>query len=147
MRDESISKAVIMIGSLIGAIVVVGIIVAIVYLTKDKVDEASNVMIGQANDAIESTYTQYDGDIVTGSEVLSAIGKFKSDTIFVAVNNGKATTYYYKNADGSDNTNTVALAKKKSDLSHYINPSANFLGAVTRDADTGTITGITFTKQ
>lgn len=147
MRDEAISKGAIMLGSIIGSIVIVGIIVTIVYLVKGKVNDATEVLTGEADSAIESTYTDYDGDTVTGTEVLSAISKFKNDTIFVAVDNGSGTlTYYWRDADLNANETTLSDAKSKSDLSKYITPSANFLGEVIRDDGTNAIKGITFTK-
>lgn len=148
MRDEAISKGAIMLGSIIGSIVIVAIIVGIVYLVKGKVNDATEVLVGEADSAIESVYTDYDGDIVKGTEVLSALSKFKNDTIFIAVDNGSGTTtYYYRDQNLAPTTNTIALAKQKTDLTHYINASTDFLGAVVRDANTNAIIGITFTKQ
>lgn len=148
MRDEAISKGAIMLGSIIGSIVIVAIIVGIVYLVKGKVNDATEVLIGEADSAIESVYTDYDGDIVKGTEVLSAISKFQNDTIYIAVDNGSGTTtYYYRDQNLAPTTNTIANAKQKTDLTRYINASTDFLGTVNRDPNTNAIIGITFIKQ
>ena len=146
MRDGGVPSAVLLIGGLMGAVLVVGVIIGIVMLAKGKADDASEQMVKQANDAINSIYTDYDQEIVSGSEVLTAIGKFKSDRIYVCVDNGKSTTYYYKNADGSENTNTIAKAKGD-DLNFRISTSADFLGECIYDTDIDDIIGIKFTKQ
>lgn len=144
MRDESVGKGIQLLGTIIGGILLVGAIIALVTFVITKVNSAKEQMGNEADSALEYQYLQYDGDVVTGSDVLTAITKFKNDTIYICVDNGLSTTYY--NLDASlQPANKVSFAKNKTDLNHYINPSTKFEGLV--NYDNGVIVGITFTKQ
>lgn len=96
----------------------------------------------------ESSYTQYDGEIVTGDQVVGIIKTLANDTICVAVSNGNSTTNYIYNPDlQSKATAKIADAQMTSKLATYINPTSKFLGAVVRDTNTQAITQLTFTIQ
>ena len=144
MRDESVGKGINLLGVIIGGIAIVSFILLIVYFVIDKGSDAKSKMGKQADDALNYEYTQYDGEVVTGAEVLTAITRFKSDTLYICVNNGLTTTYYNLDTNFQP-AEKVATAKNKGDLNHYINPSSKFTGEVNYDNDV--IVGITFTKQ
>jgi len=98
---------------------------------------------------LETEFTKYDATEITGSQVINAIKKYEQEgtAICITVNNGRASTVYVMTADLAQKApNRAADAKKKNDLNRYINPSTMYLGEVVRDTDTGTITGVTFTK-
>ena len=110
--------------------------------------DAQNVMLD------ESAYVDYDGAIVSGTEVVSFIKAHANDEICVTVNNGHSTTsYIYDSVDLTTKTGVgnIAQAQNKANLSTvYINPNSNYLGEVVRDAvdaTNGTIVGVNFTIQ
>lgn len=149
MRDESVGKGINLIGTIIVALLLVGVLVAVAYFVIAKVNSAKDDVGHQADAALNYKYEQYAGEQVTGSDVLTAITKFKNDTIYVCVNNGLTTTYYNLDANLQPNGESVALAKNKADLNHYINPSSHYEGEVNylNDDPNDVIMGITFTKQ
>lgn len=122
---------------------------------------AAVLMIRQGTDDLvstgttidESRYTDYDGALVTGTQVVSAIKYFANDEICITVNNGHATTsYIYDSTDLTSNTNVgqIAAAQTKSNINAYINPSSKYVGEIVRDAaggTKGTIVGINFNVQ
>ncbi len=149
MRDDSVGKGINLLGVIIGALLLVGVLIAIVYFVISKVNSAKDDIGKTTDTALNFKYEQYAGETVTGSEVLACISKFKSDTIYICVNNGLTTTYYNLDANLQPNGENVSLAKDKKDLNHYINPSSNYEGEVNylNDDPTDVILGITFTKQ
>ena len=111
----------------------------------------------------EADVTQYDGEIVTGSQVLGAIktleGKEVSIVVVQGVGSASYTYNYTASADtitasadtitaksATDRTNDYKAAKSKTS-SQYITPSARYTGSITRSKATGAITTLTFTKE
>lgn len=162
------------------AIVAVCILGAFIFTTVQSQKEAGNQAVNKTeemNTALdESTYTQYDGATVTGSQVLAAIKLMKNDGICVQVYNGGQMTQYLRKLDGAattavtstdteltavaagknakdgnngdqDYAKSIAAAKDKSDSKHYITPSAQYVGGIVRSKANGSIIGVTFTKQ
>ena len=120
---------------------------------RSNTNSANNVAaeMEQMNESLlETEFTKYDASEVTGSQVINAIKQYEQEKedICIIVNNGRSETEYVKTQDlSSEASAKIKDAKKKSDLSHYISPSAIFLGEVIRDVDTDTIIAIKFTKQ
>ena len=111
----------------------------------------------------ESKITIYDGQTVTGSQVLSAITILKDQPVVLCVDNGSGTNtpYIYTSqvawsADDAsmDSIGTKMTASQLSDAiikaqnpterTTYITPSAQFIGKVIRDKDTNAITALCF---
>lgn len=143
-------------------IIVVGVVVSAIlalwiYNSVREEKEAGDAALSQVaqmnNALLESQFTIYDGVQIKGSQVINAIRNYESqDTqINVVVNNGNGETSYCYDTDlkskiDSTNTSTnMKIYNDKSDMSTYINPSANFSGIVVRDDKTNTIIGIKFT--
>ena len=143
-------------------IIVVGVVVAAIlalwiYNSVREEKEAGDqalAQVAQMNNALlESQFTIYDGVQIKGSQVINAIRNFESqDTqINVVVNNGSGeTNYCYQSdlktkIDSTNSSTNMKIYNDKSDMSTYINPSANFSGVVVRDEKTNTIVGIKFT--
>lgn len=123
------------------------------YIAREARDTASSGA-GQINrlnaEFTESDKSMYDGIMVSGSEVVNVINKFKNDEICIKVQNKKVSfpTYYIYNMDEAKKTLTSASTSSlknaqstKSDF--YINPNAQFSGLVLRDAN-NVIIGIYF---
>lgn len=144
MRDDTVGKGINLVGVVIGALAFVGFLIAFVYFVIAKGKAVQSDLDKQTNDAMNYKYEQYEGEVVSGSEVLTAITQFKSDTIYILVDNGLSKNYYNLD-DNFAKANGVAFGKDKSDLTNYINPSSKFIGEVNYDNDV--IVGITFTKQ
>lgn len=113
--------------------------------------------IGKATDKVsdmgvtldESDITQYEGAVVSGTQVVAVIKNLENEDVCVEVVNGRTTgTYIY--TDESMTTRSelnVANAQQKTS-EYYINPNGKFLGSVIRDEATGgTITKLVFTIQ
>lgn len=99
----------------------------------------------------ESDKTMYDGLSVSGSEVLSAVNRFKTDDISIKVTTKKSVTYYNRvltNSDTELGTTSSAAIKDAQDILslYYINQRATFTGEVKRDAN-GTPIGISFVQN
>lgn len=146
MRDDSVGKGINLIGTVVVALLIVGVLIAFAYLVISKVNGAKDDVAQQADAALEYKYTSYEGEVVTGSDVLTAITKFKNDTLYICVDNGLTTTYYNLDANlTTAGAEKIATAKSKSDINHYINPSSHFVGEVMYQNDA--IVGIKFTKN
>lgn len=133
------------------AIVLACLVIGFVFMVWSSVKESGNTALTDTNNMVtqmdESKYTQYDGAIVTGSEVINVIKQHSMDDIYVSVDNGGgAVNYIFADrtltGDGAD----LALARDKTSTS-YISPNSKFLGEVDRDDVTNAILGIIFTRQ
>ena len=150
MKDDSVTKGILMLGGLIGAVIIVGIIVALVYLVKGKIEGATDTMVKQSDTALESIYTDYDGRTITGTELLSCISKFQEDEIYILVEKNGATYYFnyddsFNKADGTNGILKRADAEVKT-AGCYIASSSKFRGEVIKTPDKG-ICGIKFVLQ
>lgn len=98
----------------------------------------------------ESDKVMYDGLEVSGSEVVNVINKFKNGNIGIRVATKKKTvSYIYAvNADGNlgDSSSASVKEAQKTESANYINPNAQFIGEILRDAN-NTITGISFAQS
>ena len=82
----------------------------------------------------ESTYTQYDGATVTGSQVLSAIKLMKTDGVVVAVDNGSKTSYYLNTLTSTTGTNHGALNALANDTLNTAADNSGDLGCAATGA-------------
>lgn len=137
------------------AVVVLAVaLILVAFKVKDSSTKTIDSAIAQNNsfstELVESKFTQYDGQTVTGSDVINAIKSLKGEVVCVIVNNGKQETQYLYNAsltqDLTDDLSAMLKeAKNKQNMNKYINPAATFDGEIIRDSDTDAITGIRFT--
>lgn len=134
---------------LIGGLVIAVLIVSFAFIIYNNQKETSNAVINQGNrmniQLQESEWTQYDGTVITGAEVVNVIKRMQNSNTYVQVGEKK-----YCADDGlknvSDETFSEDLRAAKSKTSDaYINPSTMYEGKVDRD-DTKGIKGIIFTK-
>jgi hypothetical protein len=146
--------------SLKGLILAAGVIITCLivgigfYISREASAAATNGtgQISRMNKEVaESDKVMYDGLDVTGSEVINAINKYKSEDISVKVETKKSTVYYNRLLTNSDkelggessasvkNTQTITSA-------YYINQKAQFTGEILRDVN-DTIIGISFVQQ
>jgi len=112
-----------------------------------KIDKINNQMS-------EADITMYDGLEVSGTDVINAVNKFKSDktrlAIKVATNRNTTGAWFLFNGTTKDNL-TVAPATSMTDATDpanaaYITPNGRFTGVVDRDTN-GTIATLTFTQK
>lgn len=147
---------------IIAGIILAALLAAFAFTTWSNQQEAGNKAL-QQNDQqntqmLEAKYTQYDGETVAGSRVLSAIKLAKDGDVAICVNNGVAEySYIYDGLTSTATSFTVTGLTKKTTYSqdlanaknatsqYYIAQSANFVGTVVRDPNTNQITGIIFT--
>ena len=103
------------------AIVAACILGAFIFTTVQSQKEAGNSAINKVdtmNSTLdESTYTQYDGATVTGSQVLAAIKLLKTNGVAIIVDNGNQSTEYLNTitsdpAGGNENTGTWKTVTK-----------------------------------
>lgn len=139
----------------IGAIVIGLLFVSLAFILYNRMSTTMN-KAGQKLDAQntmldESAYTDYDGAIISGTELVSFIKTHANDQICITVNNGHTTTsYVYDSTDlSTKSTNSIVEAQNKANISTvYINPNSKYQGKIVRDdADSvnGTIVGVEFT--
>ena len=117
----------------------------------------------------EADVTQYDGEIVTGSQVLGAIKTLEGKEVSIAVIQGAiestaanpttlqsegGTTFIYNYTasdeavtakDSATRASNYASAKSKT-TSAYITPSANYRGSVIRSSTTNAIQQLIFQR-
>lgn len=146
--SESTRDALTIIGVAVAALILVGILLTAVYRSRDFSETANDKLANMTVAAEESDYTKYDGAIVSGSDVVSAIKYFDGVAdVCVTVTTSKGSyNYIYTGPDLQTRSDlSVANARNKTS-EYYINPGSKFLGSVVRDSD-GTITNIVFAVQ
>ncbi len=146
--------------SLKGLILAAGVIITCLivgigfYISREASAAATNGtgQISRMNKEVaESDKVMYDGLDVTGSEVINAINKYKSEDISVKVETKKSTVYYNRlltNSDKELGGESSASVKNTQTItsSYYINQKAQFTGEILRDVN-DTIIGISFVQQ
>jgi len=102
--------------------------------------------IGRATDKVsdisvqmdESQITQYEGAIVSGTQVVAAIKNLENEFICVTVNNGKTSaTYIYTDGSFSTKSDLSVANTQRKNSEYYINPNAKYIGKVERNEATG----------
>ena len=154
MRDDNAGAMIRTIGNVVLALLFVGALFGVWGYVSGFFDKAGNRMSEKSTTMDESQYLEYDGAIVSGTQVLSFIKAHSNAEICVKVNNGHTTTAYIyddENLATKNSIGTVAQAQNKANLSTvYINPNSKYLGKIVRDnVDTknGTIVAVEFTVQ
>ncbi len=146
--------------SLKGLILAAGVIITCLvvgigfYISREASSAATNGtgQISRMNKEIaESDKVMYDGLDVTGSEVVNAINKYKSEDIAVKVTTKKSVVYYNRmltNNDTEIGKESTASVKNTQTITsdYYINQKAQFTGEILRDVN-DTIIGISFIQQ
>lgn len=135
------------------AVLLACMVIGFVFLVWRSVKESGNSALTQTMDSVtqmdEAKYTQYDGLIVTGSEVVNLIRQHSNDDICIQVTTDGGT-YNYIRSDFTSLTGTtgedVANVRDKNSA-QYISPNKKFKGEVKSDEDTGAILGLIFTAQ
>ena len=156
--EENTSKPLMIAGGLILAMLIIGLAFTIYFTSKDTANNATSQISNLNVTLAESEYTQWEGMTVTGSQVVSLIRQFQTDTCAVIVNNGSGVTNYgnvltagYTTTTGTltanKSTKTASDATNKTDSTTYVAPSASYLCTVIRDGATDAITGLYFDKQ
>lgn len=124
------------------------------YIAREARDTAANGagQISKLNAEFnESDKVIYDGLMVSGSEVVNVINKFKNDAISIKVITKKGASFYnygLNNGESELGNEGGASVKEAQDSTSntYINPNEQFLGTVIRDVN-NTIIGISFFQQ
>lgn len=131
------------------AIVAACLLGAFIFTTVQSQREAGNSAVTKTekmNASLdESTYTQYDGATVTGSQVLAAIKALKGNqiTIIVQVSETVSPLTFDEQNDKMYSVNLKDAKDKSKEC--YITPSAKFTGEIVR-SDNGSIVAIKFTR-
>lgn len=135
-------------------LVVVGIITGIVIATSKKAQTLSDEINKTADNLLETKYTQYDGEAISGSSLLNLIKTTYSDDdeIYIQVKTKANTSGVSYVCDSTpkklEATAEKALIKDATTKSHnnYITPTAKFMGEVIRNSNEAII-GLVFEQQ
>ena len=104
------------------AIVAACLLGAFIFTTVQSQKESGNQAIAKTeamNTSLdESTFTQYDGATVTGSQVLSAIKLMKTEGVVVVVDNGNGVSQYLNHAT-SQYPKTMTYGNGRLSYSNY----------------------------
>lgn len=142
------------IAGIVLVLVIIGCIAGIVIFAVSKANTLTDDVNEQMDKIMETKYTQYDGEVISGSNLLNVIKTSYSDTepIFIQVKTLSNTSgvYYVCDStatplDEATERNLIKAAKTKSD-NNYIAPTGKFYGEVQRNKNGGII-GIVFTQQ
>ena len=140
----------------IGGLVLAALIVSSGFFIYNQQKETSDTVVAQ-NEKLntqlqEEEWTQYVGDLISGSQVVNVIKRMHDSGTYVSVSIGGAETYYIY----TDNTLSTKMTDeeyaqaltnaKKRGASTYINPNSDFMGTLDRDDVTDAILGIKFVK-
>ena len=167
MGDDNASATLKFAIGLVITMIVIAVVVVAFSFARSHANSAITSMSRDTSQIEESRYTQYDGQVVTGAEVLNIISKFEADDIYIGVQvspvttdtstltdqSKGTTTYILTNNDGSGVKNDTAAeadlmrrAKNNGDAT-YINPSSQFYGIINRNPETNAIIGISFFRM
>ncbi len=99
----------------------------------------------------EADVSMYDGTTVTGSEVINAINRYKSEEMGVIVTTKNNVVAYYNrkieggSLKGSSGCSSLRTAQIKSE-NNYINPTGKFEGTIRKNSNDAII-GISFQQK
>lgn len=144
--------------SIIAAIAIILLIImfafGIVTFAINKGNNLTNEISENIDSMMETEYTMYDGEVISGSNVTNLISNTfsSSDNVYILVKTkaNSSGVYYVCNADGerlesSVERNLVKNSKTKTN-DNYITPTGKFYGEIMRN-ENGAIVGIVFTQQ
>lgn len=137
---ENAVKAIIISATVIITLVIVSFAFLLLRQGEQFVQQSQNEIADMTAEMAESKYTQYHGAIKSGSEVSNVVKTYMDD-LDITIATKKSTTEYSSSSTAAELSKMIQESSDK-----YVNPSGEFLGEVTRDAN-GTITDITFTQQ
>lgn len=145
MSDDNASNAIkIAVGLVVTLLLISFIVVAVTSALKIGNNAMSQVSTTASN-MTEQKYTQYDGDLVTGDQVIGIVKSFAQDHISIIVDG--SGTYNWSEGDlQSPASDKIASAQIKGD-SHYISPTAYYTGEIIRDEATDAIIALKFTRM
>ena len=173
--DNVPSSAIMAIIAIVAACLIGAFIFTTVQSQKESGNAALTKVEGMNNQLDEADLTQYDGATVTGSQVKAAIKLLKDQQVSIQVINGTNVVQYNYQYGSNDTADSVAATKtaelkkivkgtpgtseiaatdgslytavptSKNNIG-YITPSAQYVGTITRDANTNVICQITFQK-
>lgn len=152
--EESSNKTMMIIAGLGSVLLVITFGFFIVNFAINKGNDITNTVSEKMDTVLESEYTQYDGEEITGSAVVNMIKTVdaSSDDIYVLVKTNANTSGVYYVCD-SNNTRLdadverglIKDARTKTN-NNYITPSEKFYGEVIRNQNKA-IVGVSFTQQ
>lgn len=161
--NNTVAKIILIIGAIIIACLIGGILIYTVLSRQEIGQESIRDVSATTNNFDESFYGQFDGSVVNGSSVLTAIKQAENSHLSVLVNNGKNTVAYFyglTSYDASKMTGVLGSYKggfsgskmaeyvsSKIQNGYYIDPSGFFVGGLIRDQNNGAVIGILFCKQ
>ena len=151
--SETTATALKFAAGIILAIVLVGIAIMVFTPAADSAKSVTNDFTNNTTELQDQKYLMYDNTVVSGSQVINAIRKFKGQEgeIGVEVTTGKSTNWYLstfnKEADTIAPIENTSLANATLNTHEdYINPSGMFDAVIERDKN-GVIRGIKFKQQ
>ncbi len=137
------------------ALLVIGVVVGIVLFAVSKANTLTNEITKTTDSVLETKFTQYDGENITGANVLNLIKTTYSEDneVYILVKNKSNSTgvYYCYKADltkftAAEQSAAIKKARSKADTGCYITPSGKFSGEVVRNSN-DTIVGLIFTQE
>ena len=134
------SKGIITIASIIGALIIAGLLFMGINYGNSFGKEKLNTVQDMEHKQTLKEYTDMDGrDDIRGSEVLTFLSAHEGDEVCITVTTGKGTkNYNYKDKSlatkEDDTSKMITKAKKKTDAG-YINPSGTFEASLEYDAN------------
>ncbi|MER2006154.1 MAG: ABC transporter permease [Psychrobacillus sp.] len=150
--SETTATALKFAAGIILAIVLVGIAIMVFTPAADSAKSVTNDFTNNTTELQDQKYLMYDNTVVSGSQVINAIRKFKGQEgeIGVEVTTGKSTNWYLstfnKEADTISPVETTLANATSNTHADYINPSGMFDAVIERDKN-GVIRGIKFKQQ
>lgn len=127
------------------------------FAVKFAIDKGKGI-VNEAGETIDTTletkYTMYDGEIISGSNVVNVISTTfsSSDNVYILVKTKEnpSGVYYVCDSDcerlDSDAERTLVRNSKTKTSANYITPTGKFYGEVMRN-DNEAIVGIVFTQE
>lgn len=148
--SETTATALKFAAGIILAIVLVGIAIMVFTPAADSAKSVTNDFTNNTTELQDQKYLMYDNTVVSGSQVINAIRKFKGQDgeIGVEVTTGKSTNWYLSNFANDTLTEVDTSLANATTNTHqdYINPSGMFDAVIERDSN-GVIRAIKFKQQ
>lgn len=154
--EESSNKVLFIIVGIVAVLLVISFGFLVVRSALAKGNNLTNAVNDKMDNVLESTFTQWEGETISGTQVLNVINETYTSTdpicIIVVTKSGPTTVTYCCDAVGTLNklasatqANLISNAKNKANAA-YVTPTGKFLGTVQRNAN-DTIVSVTFTQQ
>lgn len=144
MEDSGQNQLVSMAIGLILILLVGGVAFLIYRTSHGVVQNATNQVADLGVTLEESKFTQHDGEIMTGSQVLSVITGFQGEALTVEIDD-PAITLTCSEKSQDFNLHLQEMRNSDSSNAKYLNPRKKYLCTCTYED--GIVTKITFKKQ